>query len=239
MRRLVALALAAVLTAIPAAVAQDWRDYAPDRDPLWASRAFSETGTHTRNTPRYRYFRYYDDEGRVRYRRYYVAPRAPRYVYRPTYHDPSYRRPRSPQVYGYAAELHSRRHDIGRCAPPASATGVERHGEDRAKEAAIQAWMTEVMTEPGVAFADVKNAILDDRELADTSWRIWLRHDKPLGFQCGLADAGTRLIDKGTQWLRRDQLQRCTLRAVPCKPEPDSGLPAGVEKRIEERRRAE
>ncbi len=82
-----------------------------------------------------------------------------------------------------------------------SATGEERYGLERAKEAAAAQWMERVRFLYGVRYMDPRNA----------------RH---ASYECGRSSTGNRASEK-TADLAGRFLEQCELKAEPCKAEKD------------------
>lgn len=108
-----------------------------------------------------------------------------------------HRNPRhQPKVYSY-----EQRDPGPRCNTYVSATGEERYGAERAKEAATAAWMERVRYLYGVRYMDTRNA----------------RH---LEFSCGRSSTGNRASEKTAEVAGRF-LEQCELRAQPCKADKE------------------
>lgn len=116
-----------------------------------------------------------------------------------TYHRRRYRTPsRAERVYSYEQRIHD-----SRCRTEVKAVGEERYGTDRAKDAALAAWMEAVRREPGARYMDPKNA-------------------ERLTYECGRSSTGNRASEKASDTVGRF-LEQCEVRARPCRAERDGG----------------
>jgi hypothetical protein len=204
MRHVFALLILLVTSPALAQSPHDWADDGPSRDPFWASRAFTETGTRVRNTPVYRPYSTYRDRYNHyhRHRRHGLHEHAKHYA-----HEHGKRHHHGPRVASYVQERH------GRCGSEVSAVGTEHYSEDEAKRSAIKGWMAEVRHRLGTEMMDINNA-------------------ENLAFRCVISTPGDRISDKIAQWTRGDLLKECRIVARPCRPEVDHALPAEILKGV-------
>lgn len=105
------------------------------------------------------------------------------------------REPTRERVYSYEHR--------SRCLNDVHATGEERYGSDRAKEAATATWMERVRFLHGTRYMDPKNS----------------RH---LSFECGRSSTGNRASEKTAEVTGR-YLEQCEVRAQPCRAESEGG----------------
>jgi len=121
-----------------------------------------------------------------------------RRVYRPAYRAPS-------RVYSYERRIYDDRihESTARCRESVKATGEERYGTDRAKDAALASWMEAVRREPGARYMDPKNA-------------------QNLTYECGRSSTGNRASEKASDTVGRF-LEQCEVQARPCRADRDGG----------------